>query len=64
MFVGVEYFQPLRSKGSIRSMRSRGWGFRKVGAAFICFLFLINYWLFKSSSTTVETVGYGKCCNV
>ena len=26
---------------------SRGWGFRKAGAAFPCFLFLVPYLLFK-----------------
>jgi hypothetical protein len=35
-----------RSKGSIRSIRSKGWGFRKVEAAFSYFLFLVSYSLF------------------
>jgi hypothetical protein len=35
-----------RSKGSMSSMRSEGWGFRKVSAALPYFLFLISYSLF------------------
>ncbi len=34
------------SKGSMSSMGSKGWGFRKVGAGFSYFLFLVSYSLF------------------
>jgi hypothetical protein len=39
-------FVRFGSKGSIRSMSSKGWGFRKVGTAFSYFLFLVSYFLF------------------
>jgi hypothetical protein len=32
------------------SMSSRGWGFRKVGASFPYFLFLVSYFLFPFRS--------------
>ena len=41
-------FLRFGSKGSICSMSSKGWGFRKVEAAFPYFLFLVSYSLFTS----------------
>jgi len=34
------------SKGSMSSISSKGWAFRKVGATFHYFLFLVSYSLF------------------
>ena len=41
-------FLRFGSKGSIRSMRSKGWGFRIAGTTFPYLLFLVSYSLFPS----------------
>ena len=45
-FERLERFEKFGSKGSICSMSSKGWGFRKVRSAFPYFLFLVSYSLF------------------
>jgi len=40
-FVGVEDFQPLRSKGSISSMGSKGWKYLPNKQLHFCLLFIV-----------------------
>jgi hypothetical protein len=49
-------FRSRGSKGSIFSIGSKGWGFRKVGSAFSYFLFLVSYSLFPCVITPLRAL--------
>jgi len=49
-------FRSRGSKGSICSIGSKGWGFRKVGSAFSYFLFLVSYSLFPCVITPLRAL--------